>query len=384
MAIYHLSIKLLSRSHGRSATAACAYRAGARIVDSRQGMAFDYRRKKHVGYTKIHAPKNSPSWATDRQELWNRVELGEKRKDAQLARLFTLALPHELNDQEHIVLLERFIRRCFTRHGMIVDAAIHTDAHNKHAHLMVTLRHVSKDGFGAKNREWNSQQQIEFWRASWSRQTNVFLMARGHKARIDHRSLKAQAATSTPPQQQRKIMATKPNPNPVSTLIGSLVQRVTKRVPLNSEVNFITSTAHPYPRDQFRHLFRYFAELMEMWFPGQETSLLEDRVAQSYYLQVDGVTLLTVHPDKIQLATGSNREIELAIQVCIDFGWKRIRLHGSDDFKQRAYAEAIKKGYSPEDIDGVSQPQPVLSPSDNSGAKTAYRPHRNPIRRRTV
>jgi hypothetical protein len=383
MAIYHLSIKLLSRSQGRSATAACAYRAGARILDSRQGMAFDYRRKRHVGYTKIHVPKNSPSWATDRQELWNRVELGEKRKDAQLARLFTLALPHELTDQEHVVLLERFIRRCFTRHGMIVDAAIHTDAHNKHAHLMVTLRHVSAEGFGAKNREWNSQEQIEFWRASWSRQTNVFLMARGHKARIDHRSLKVQAATSTPQKQERKIMATTSKPNPVSTLTGSLPQRVT-RVPLNSEVNFITSTPHPIPQEHFPRLFRYFEELLGLWFPGQTTSVVEDRTKNSYALQVDGVTLLTVERDKIKLATGSAREIEVAIQACIDFGWKRIRLHGSDDFKQRAYAEAIKKGYRPEDIDGLSEPQPSLSPTDNSGAKTAYRPHRSPIRRRTV
>lgn len=384
MAIYHLSAKIISRSAGKSMLAAAAYRSRSKLYDRQLGRSFSYTRRKHVDHCAILLPVGAPAFMSDREELWNFVQKNEKRKDAQLAREIEIALPHELSRADQIRLLKRFLQRCFVSKGIVCDVCIHDNPGNCHAHVLTTMRSVTPTGFGPKRRDMNTTEQLRFWREAWELQTNRFLKLRGRKERIDHRSLITQAATSTPQQQERKIMATTSTPNPVSTLIGSLVQRVTKRVPLNSEVNFITSTAHPYPSEQFRHLFRYFGEMMEMWFPEQKTTVMQDRPCSFYVLQVEGVTLLTVHRDKIQLATGSDLEIELAIQVCIDFGWKRIRLHGSDDFKQRAYAEAIKKGYSPEDIDGVSQPQPILSPSDNGGAKTAYRPHRNPIRRRTV
>ncbi|RYF42400.1 MAG: conjugal transfer protein TraA, partial [Cytophagaceae bacterium] len=37
MAIFHLSVKTISRSAGRTATAAAAYRAGVEITDERTG-----------------------------------------------------------------------------------------------------------------------------------------------------------------------------------------------------------------------------------------------------------------------------------------------------------------------------------------------------------
>ena len=41
MAIYHLNAKTLGRSQGRGATGAAAYRAAARIADTRTGLVFD-------------------------------------------------------------------------------------------------------------------------------------------------------------------------------------------------------------------------------------------------------------------------------------------------------------------------------------------------------
>ena len=75
MAIYHLSVKTISRSSGRSATGAAAYRAGARIKDERTGELFDYRRRKGVLHTEIVLPSGAPSWAADRERLWNAAEL---------------------------------------------------------------------------------------------------------------------------------------------------------------------------------------------------------------------------------------------------------------------------------------------------------------------
>jgi ATP-dependent exoDNAse (exonuclease V) alpha subunit len=154
MAIYHLSAKIITRSSGRSSTAAAAYRAGEKIFDQRTGLTFDYTRKKEVSYRRIFFPENSPSWVKDREKLWNNVELSEIRKDGQTAREVEVALPVELTPSQRIILLERFIHSQFTKHGMVADLAIHDKIGNPHAHILLTTRTISAEGFGQKNRAW--------------------------------------------------------------------------------------------------------------------------------------------------------------------------------------------------------------------------------------
>ena len=96
MAIYHFSVKNVSRSDGRSAVAAAAYRSGEKLIDERQGKEQDYTRKTGVEFTKIYAPENTNPELLDRNQLWNTVEKVERRKDANLAREFEIAFPHEL------------------------------------------------------------------------------------------------------------------------------------------------------------------------------------------------------------------------------------------------------------------------------------------------
>src|SRR3546814_3201071 len=43
MASFHLAVKTIGRSAGRSATAAAAYRAGVEITDERTGLVHDYK-----------------------------------------------------------------------------------------------------------------------------------------------------------------------------------------------------------------------------------------------------------------------------------------------------------------------------------------------------
>ena len=100
MAIYHLSVKPISRSSGRSATASAAYRAAARIDDQRTGQVHDYTRKGGVESADIVLPNHAPAWANDRAALWNAAELAEKRKDACVAREYEVALPAELSPAE--------------------------------------------------------------------------------------------------------------------------------------------------------------------------------------------------------------------------------------------------------------------------------------------
>lgn len=96
MAIYHLSVKSISRSAGRSVVAAAAYRAGQELTDERQGMTHDYTRKQGVEDAFIVATDGA-DWAHDRNALWNAAEAAEKRKDAKTGREYELALPFELD-----------------------------------------------------------------------------------------------------------------------------------------------------------------------------------------------------------------------------------------------------------------------------------------------
>jgi ATP-dependent exoDNAse (exonuclease V) alpha subunit len=145
----------ISRSAGRSATAAAAYRAGCKITDERTGEIHDYTRKGGVESADIVLPDGAPEWATDRAKLWNAAELAEKRKDACVAREFEVALPSELSPAERRRLALDFAKDMANREGCAVDVAIHApgkegDNRNHHAHILRTTRKVDADGLGAK------------------------------------------------------------------------------------------------------------------------------------------------------------------------------------------------------------------------------------------
>ena len=106
MAIYHLRATMISRSAGRSATAAAAYRSASHIEDHRTGLSFDYRARSGVDHVEILAPAHAPDWAQDRAALWNAVEAAETRKNSQVAREIRVALPTELNHGQRIEALE--------------------------------------------------------------------------------------------------------------------------------------------------------------------------------------------------------------------------------------------------------------------------------------
>src|SRR3546814_8672489 len=68
MASFHLAVKAIGRSAGRSATAAAAYRAGVEITDERTGLVHDYTRKQGVEHSELMLPTDAPEWAADRSE----------------------------------------------------------------------------------------------------------------------------------------------------------------------------------------------------------------------------------------------------------------------------------------------------------------------------
>ena len=93
MASYHLSVKTIKRSAGRSATAAAAYRAGEIIACEREGRVHDYTRKAGVEDSFILAPDDAPDWTQDRAALWNAAEARETRANSVTARDTLLIRP---------------------------------------------------------------------------------------------------------------------------------------------------------------------------------------------------------------------------------------------------------------------------------------------------
>jgi Ti-type conjugative transfer relaxase TraA len=193
MAIYHLSVKIISRSSGRSAVGAAAYRSASRLFEQSTGLWHDYSRKPDVVAKGIEAPAEAPEWVEDRSRLWNEVEATERRKDAQLAREMTLALPAELHLPEQEELLRGYLRAQFVRQGMVADYAIHHDnKDNPHAHVLLTMRKLSAEGFGKKETGWNARSQLMGWRQTWAEHSNRALALAGHDVAIDARSYEAQ------------------------------------------------------------------------------------------------------------------------------------------------------------------------------------------------
>lgn len=203
MASYRFSASVISRSAGRSATGAAAYRAGARIDCERYGTTHDFTRKGGVLHSEIMAPANAPDWMHDRAALWNAVEAAEKRKDAQLAREIQLSLPHEMTDAQRLDLVRGFVAAEFVARGMVADFAIHApgregDDRNHHAHVMLTMRELDGAGFGKKAREWNDTATLEHWREAWADHQNREAERLNLPFRVDHRSFEAQGIDREP------------------------------------------------------------------------------------------------------------------------------------------------------------------------------------------
>ncbi len=198
MAIYHLSVKLITRGAGRSATAAIAYRAADRVPDERTGLVFDYSRKRGVEHTEVVLPSavaESAAWARDRVRLWNAAEAAENRKDARVAREYEVALPHELKAQDRVQLVRAFAQELAERHGCAIDFAIHAphrdgDVRNHHAHILATTRCVGGTSLGGV--------EVTAIRERWAALVNERLAEHGHDAQIDHRSLAAQGEDRDP------------------------------------------------------------------------------------------------------------------------------------------------------------------------------------------
>ena len=207
MAIYHFSAKVVSRANGSSAVASAAYRSASELHDDRLGRDHDFSNKAGVIHSEVMLPEGAPERLNDRATLWNEVEAGEKRKDAQLAREVEFSVPREMNEKQGVALARDFVQKQFVDRGMVADLNVHWDkakdgTPKPHAHVMLAMREVGPEGFGKKNRDWNSTELLKDWREAWSAHVNERMAELGLEGRIDHRTLEAQGIELEP---QHKI-----------------------------------------------------------------------------------------------------------------------------------------------------------------------------------
>lgn len=211
MAIYSASFRPpISRSAGRSATAAAAYRAGCVVVDTRTGEVHDYTKKRGVMHAEVILPGGGQ--APNRAEFWNSVEHHHRRKDAQVARELVLAIPCELPPYAQIKLARAMGVTLSNEYGIAVDICVHEpsrdgDDRNTHAHMLMTACHVTETGkLGRKcelldpihcNRN-RCETAADWLRPIWERLANQALAEAGSDARIDHRSHAARGLTEVP------------------------------------------------------------------------------------------------------------------------------------------------------------------------------------------
>ena len=202
MAIFHLSAKTVSRSTGRSAVAAAAYRAACQLYDDRTGLTHAFGRKRGVIDSRIIAPAGC-DWALDRGQLWNEAERADTRKNSTTAREFVVALPSELSADQRKQLVMAFSRALSDRYCIAVDSAIHApnsagDDRNHHAHFLTPTRKVTSNGLGSKLRVLDDMKtgpaEITEIRKIWATLTNKALAEAKCSNRISEKSHATRAA----------------------------------------------------------------------------------------------------------------------------------------------------------------------------------------------
>jgi len=214
---YRMETQPTRRSEGRSVVAAALYRAGERGTDHRLGKTFDYSRKTNIAAAFIVAPPDAPAWALDREKLWNAVEAAEKRADAQVGREVLISLPRELPRSEWEPLIRKAVEQ-YVRAGCAVDCAIHTPTaadgdEQPHAHILITPRALSPDGFATKKcaeveamfasgGRYGGKRgdALTAERERWAAQINDALRQVGSTARADARSRRARGEIDPDPE----------------------------------------------------------------------------------------------------------------------------------------------------------------------------------------
>lgn len=206
MAIFHLSIRPISRGKGHSAFAQIAYDTRIKLTDERTGQKHDWsKHKADVIESQIIGPAMTPG------HLAAAAEGAEKRYDARVGRAMDVALPHELGTKEQWALLRGFGLQLRDTYGCAVCVNLHHpnvkgDSRNTHGHIFMTARAVDEKGNFSSHKirclddRKAGPLEVERIREMWETRCNRALKKEGHSETVNRQSLKAQGIERPPSQ----------------------------------------------------------------------------------------------------------------------------------------------------------------------------------------
>lgn len=205
----------MSRSHGHSALAAAAYRAGVCLTCYRTGKTYDYRSRQGVVEAEIVVPLGNTT--PDRQRLWSAAEKAEKRKNSRVAREWLFSLPVELSPEGRRAAVRRVADHLVARHGVAVNYAIHAptggaDRRNHHAHLLMTTRRLENGQLTDKTRELDDKatgaEIVKDWRKLTAEILNAQIALEKEQqivpVRVEHRSFAERGIEQKPTKHRGK------------------------------------------------------------------------------------------------------------------------------------------------------------------------------------
>ena len=170
MASRFIRVEIVKAGAGSSATGLSAYIARDMRLDQ-NGMPFNFAHKAdELEARGLILPRDAPEWAADVAQVWRATERAEQtidretgelrwKKNGQIAKHMTIALPREATAGQREAMLMEFVAREIDpqKHGVVVEWAIHREENNPHAHLLISTRTLGGDGFGKKARAMNPE-----------------------------------------------------------------------------------------------------------------------------------------------------------------------------------------------------------------------------------
>lgn len=151
------------------------------------------------------APRHAPDWCFDPNIFWDINESHETRANARVAREVEISLPAELNEAQRQMLAVALGQMLVDRYQVAVLVAIHHpsgqgDQRNHHVHLLLSARTITDEGLGGRAcvefdaKQGGGAKAIRGLRKVVGEVINEHLSRCGASAKVDHRSLRAQAA----------------------------------------------------------------------------------------------------------------------------------------------------------------------------------------------
>jgi Ti-type conjugative transfer relaxase TraA len=296
MAIYHLTVKKVTRSKGNTVHK-LAYNTATKLKCQRTQQGWDYT-DKPVGKVQILLPDDAHKWAKDLQKLVETdkqkalqilpdlVEAAEKRNDSQVYRELEFALPREFTDEQNHKLAEEYIQDQCCKMGMLAIQAFHvsyeqkTGERNPHCHTLLLTRRLVEDGLDPKKeREWDKVEHVFRWREQWAAYANFHLRMHGFEQTLDHRSHKERGIDIEP-----------------QTKLGRNVQEIERRAGndvKSLECKAVTEQGIAYQAVKLRNMYRIIKNpeaIFEMVTKSQSTFMWGD-VQKKLAQYIDDATL---------------------------------------------------------------------------------------------